>query len=464
MIKKIFILWLMLLVVALAQDEFVEQADIGFPFFAEILNAEVYDNTPGSEVIFIVGVGGFLFMDVSDMSNPQLIGRYDPGDIFKRYYNGWAVGNLAIGAARKDGLDFIDVSNLTSPTLLNNYQHENYFYEAITVRDTIAYAAAHGDGVEVIDISNPQGPVHLQTLAGLENAWDVYLDGNQLYVADGLGGLKIFSVVNAVDPQLIGSLPIDANVKEVIVAEGYAFIAAGASGFFIVDVSSPDNPQLVGNFNSGFGIVQHLAYENGVIFSATWEMVEAVDVSNPQNPVLLATEDTPIRAMGVAAFNNKVFVTDWARFKTFTFSDYTEPDIHVKPTVYDFGYQGDQIPIEHEFTVYNLGESDLVVSDIQSNRPELTATPTNFIVPPGATQEIVATFTPNSQSTVFGRLAFITNDADEAEKFVFVFGGSPRVSPGDTAPEFTLNDVNGTPHSLHDYSGKAVMLVFFASW
>jgi hypothetical protein len=32
------------------------------------------------------------------------------------------------------------------------------------------------------------------------------------------------------------------------------------------------------------------------------------------------------------------------------------------------------------------------------------------------------------------------------------------------APDFTLPDVNGRPHSLSDYRGKKVFLVSWASW
>jgi peroxiredoxin len=32
------------------------------------------------------------------------------------------------------------------------------------------------------------------------------------------------------------------------------------------------------------------------------------------------------------------------------------------------------------------------------------------------------------------------------------------------APDFTLPDVSGTPHSLSDYRGKKVLLATWASW
>ena len=33
-----------------------------------------------------------------------------------------------------------------------------------------------------------------------------------------------------------------------------------------------------------------------------------------------------------------------------------------------------------------------------------------------------------------------------------------------TAPDFTLPDVNGKPHSLHEFRGKKVLLITWASW
>jgi cytochrome oxidase Cu insertion factor (SCO1/SenC/PrrC family) len=38
----------------------------------------------------------------------------------------------------------------------------------------------------------------------------------------------------------------------------------------------------------------------------------------------------------------------------------------------------------------------------------------------------------------------------------------PKVNIGDVAPDFTLVDGNGQPHSLHDYKGKKnVVLAFY---
>ncbi len=58
--------------------------------------------------------------------------------------------------------------------------------------------------------------------------------------------------------------------------------------------------------------------------------------------------------------------------------------------------------------------------------------------------------------------------APEAEPAIWFFGPRPEVQNAFvgslTAPAFTLPDVNGKPHSLHDFRGKKVLLITWASW
>ena len=41
---------------------------------------------------------------------------------------------------------------------------------------------------------------------------------------------------------------------------------------------------------------------------------------------------------------------------------------------------------------------------------------------------------------------------------------APEVKIGDVAPDFTLVDQNGQPHSLHDYEGKKNVALAFYVW
>ncbi len=462
MIKNVLFIVLIFMTMLGAQDEFTAQGDYIPYYFAELLDVEVYSPT----MIYTFGVGGLALLDISDISDPSQVGRFDPGDIYtKRFYNAKVDGNLAIATARLAGLYFLDIEYLGNIQLLNIHNPNEFSYEGIDFSGQYAYAAVHENGVEVIGISNPQSPQTKKILSGLTNAWDVFIKGNYLYVADGSAGLRIFELTQPAAPQFVSKIQTSGSAKEVIVHNNKAYVSLGALGFDIIDVSQPQSPALISNFNAGFGIVNHLAYDNNRIFAATWELVLAVNVSDPYNPELEATEDTRTRAMGLAAFDDQVFVSDWDAVRTYTYQALEQPDIHVKPTVYDFGNPGENKTVSNKFEIFNLGESDLNISAITTGRDDFTVSPEELSVPPSGIREITVTYkATSSQNYISTSMNLKSDDPDEPEKRVSLFAGQSRLSVGEEAPDFSLQDTNYESYRLSDYRGKVVLLAFFASW
>ena len=460
MLKRLLII--LLSIGVFAQDEFVETGTTSYPFFVEILDAEIHPDN--SDIVYVVGVGGFFFMDVADMSNPTMIGRYDPGDIFERYYNGDVRGNLAIGAARELGLDFIDASNMAEPTLITRYQRNERTYQGIAIRDNLAYAAIRKEGLEIIDISLPEMPQYIATVPEPENAWDVFLDDELLYVADGIGGLKIFDLSQPTNPQLLSGILGSGAAREVVVEGHLAFVATGFTGVDIFDVSNPSQPVFLSNYQPRFGTLNRVAVDGNTLFVSTWIHIEAVDISDPLNPYLKSTEDTRHRAMGVAADNGRVFATDWWIFRAYHYQNFIEPDIHISPQEFDFGFEGVGFPITRTIDVFNLGEADLVVENVIPTNSRWSVMDTSFTVPPGGRYPIEVTFTPSGIGTAFGNLRYISNDSDEPDRRSELFGGENRLSPGDEAIPFTLNDLEDNPVMLEQFRGRVVLLIFFATW
>lgn len=461
--KKIIMLILIFILsnITSAQDEFMQEGIYIPPFFSELLDAEIYSQNE----LYMIGVGGFIFVDISDINSPNLIGRYNPNSIFIRFYNGKALGNLAIGAARLDGLYFLNISIRSNPSLYDVLGTTGFSYESVDFTDSLAYVAVHENGIEVFEIISPSNPASIRTVGGLHNAWDVFIHNGYLYVADGAAGLKIFSLADPVNPQQVGSIFTTGSAFEVIVENQYAYIAEGAAGFDIIDISDPANPVFVSNFNPGFGILNHLNYSNSKIFAASWELVYAIDVSDPYNPIMLATEDTPIRAMGVAALNDNIFVTDWGTLNAYTFHNSIVPDIHVKPKQFDFGYPGPNVPFTKDFDVYNLGETDLSVNDVYTNNSNYYfVNPTQFVVPPGESRKVNVTFSNSQPGNLIHTLTFESDDPDENQSILTLFAGRERAAPGQPARNFTLPDLQGNLHTLSDYLDKVVVFAIFASW
>ena len=458
--KRILILFFLVVNISLAQDEFTPLGTFYPDFFAELLDAEIYSPTK----VYTIGVGGFVFVDVSNVDKPEIIGRFSPGSIYKRFYNGYAAGTLALGAARNDGLYLIDISDMKQPQLIKIHKTSGLSYESVALKNDIVYAAAHENGVELLDINNPAEPQLISTLHQVENVWDVHVAGDYLYAADGKGGIQIYSISDPRNPVYLSSIQTTGQAKEIIISEPTAYISLGAAGFDLIDISDPANPVFLANFNPGFGITNHLDYMDGVVYLATWEMVMAVDVSNPLNPVLIGTEDTPGRSMGITAGNGYIYVSDWFTLKNYSFQALVQPDIHIKPAVYDFGFKELGQPISHEFEIFNLGEAVLDISDISLVNSQFEISDTSFSVQPGSSKKVAITYLATSSTNISKTVLFPSNDFDEPDYEIRLYAGSSGLSPGDPAPTFTLNDIDGKSFSLDDYRGKIVLLAFFASW
>jgi cytochrome oxidase Cu insertion factor (SCO1/SenC/PrrC family) len=61
-------------------------------------------------------------------------------------------------------------------------------------------------------------------------------------------------------------------------------------------------------------------------------------------------------------------------------------------------------------------------------------------------------------------LPFMSGGADVSDHQGFTAQGFVRFQQELPAPDFTLADLEGTPHRLHDLKGQVVLLVFWATW
>ncbi len=468
MIKKLMLILILLCAQLPAQAELESRGVYTPNFFAELLDAEMYSD----EMLYIVGVGGFIFVNVADPDNPKFKSRYNPGSIYTRFYNGKAAGNLAAGAARRDGLYLINIGQLDNPKLHAIYslsneksQYKNISYESVDFKNNTAYAAIHGAGLEVIAISDPKLPRHIKIVNEPKNAWDVFIDGSLLYVADGDGGLKIFSLTDPRNPRFISTIATSGPAFEVIVENKLAYVAMGASGMDIIDVADPQAPKHLSQFEIPSGILNHLNYDDGFIYAATWDLILTIDVSNPAFPRLTGSKYAGNRAMGVAAYNGTAYVTDWYDLKIFSFSPRMQPDIMVKPYVFDFGFAGDNVPVIKTFKITNLGEQDLLIDSIYAKKTFYSFDQSELHIGPGREAELKITMTPTHDTNLTDQVHLESNDPDNTLFKIRVFGGSSGASVGDRASDFSLPALRDEQiYTLSEMRGKVVVLSLFASW
>ncbi|MCC7011254.1 MAG: hypothetical protein IT454_01720 [Planctomycetes bacterium] len=111
-------------------------------------------------------------------------------------------------------------------------------------RARFVFAAEGFRGIHVLDVRDPRTPRRTQFIATIQPK-GFALAGKHLYVADGVGGLRIFEWSARERLEQVAQVPtFDAN--SVRVQWPHAFVADGAGGVLVVDIRRPSEPKVVG--------------------------------------------------------------------------------------------------------------------------------------------------------------------------------------------------------------------------
>ncbi len=142
---------------------------------------------------------------------------------------------------------------------------------------------------------NAPAPSNACALPGF--AYNVDLDGNRAFVADGLGGLRIVNVDTCAPLGLLafpGKTVVDVRVRGALAA-----VALGADGFALVDVSTISNPTQLALI-AGVGTVNDLWISGDTLYLASSSGLFVYDVSSPATPSLIGAQPFGAAAQAVA--------------------------------------------------------------------------------------------------------------------------------------------------------------------
>ena len=118
-----------------------------------------------------------------------------------------------------------------------------------------------------------------------------------------------------------------------------------------------------------------------------------------------------------------------------------------------------------ELRVANLGGGDLVLEGLTVADPRVTAEVSRVEVPTGESSRVRLTY--SGGGALDTELCLQTNDPDEpllGLRLRDAPSGIDRDYLGTPAPDFDLEDLDGTPRRLSDQRGHPVVLVYFATW
>jgi hypothetical protein len=212
------------------------------------------------------------------------------------------------------------VGGFTS-SLLGTYDTAGVAHD-VAVSGNNAYVADDFGGLRVFDISTSTPKLVAtcftgQGRAGYGNAYGVALNGTYAYVADGYYGLQVVDITTPIKPTLIGTYYSGggAFAHDVTIRGGYAYVATGYSGLQVIDISTPSKPKLVGTYNTSgeaYGIAVS-ADGNTAYIADRNSGLQIINVTTKTAPTLLgsyASSNAYAFNVALSADGNTAYVAD----------------------------------------------------------------------------------------------------------------------------------------------------------
>lgn len=331
--------------------EFVSQ--IGGRFYAVFVQGD----------FAYVGVGPRLMvLDISDPTLQILIGETDPLPAIIRDI--YISGSHAYVTAREGGLYVFDVSTPSSPVMVRTLpEFEDARNLAIDGENLFLTMGGYGTGeLVILDITDPAIPVTISRFPFDSDVWNVFVAPPRAYTG-GTGGLSIIDITDPAQPSLIASGLFPAD--DVYVSGNYAFLAGGFSGLTVVDISDPMEMTEVDFFtdNRGVGFFAESVYiqDNYAFIGGSYGLV-VFDIYNPLSVYPMVFYDSALWGVDVHILGSQAYLA--AASQGLKVIDISRPDSLEEIGSYPSVGSIHGFEISGDFAYVQGGAGDLFIIDM----------------------------------------------------------------------------------------------------
>ncbi|MFH1573610.1 MAG: hypothetical protein ABIG68_06470 [Acidobacteriota bacterium] len=367
---------------------------------------------------------------------------------------------------------------------LRTIDEAGVLYEKMCIDGDSLFVAAHNKGIRVFSLADPESPALIGRLdSGFDDAWAVAVRGSLAYVADGGGGLKIVDVTDRTRPVLTGGEDTRTalgSAQDVVAGASDVYVGAGGAGLLTYREGSLARryPTRTG------GAAKHLRWLGDYLVVATMGGLVVLEPGPDGRARTVASEimarrgragsaNATLRICSAAGVgpDNLVLSADWNYmdvYKLVPASESMQPDITSSVQRLRFAPGGGT----QSATVRNDGGKTLVISGVSSLRSSFSTTlaPVSLESGESANFQISYNGSPSQGSDV---ILIHSNDPDEADLPIQVYGNTPSADPGEPAADFTLPVLKRNPatgaifydsFTLSQQQGKVVWFQVYGSW
>ena len=183
----------------------------------------------GSKIVIIDHMEGVVVIDASKEAEPSGLGSF--------FVDGYArdvltSGSIAYAVDSPSGLYVFDLSRsgpLEPLSVLHAPGTPNSIEITAPSHGAARLCGPGGGNLQIYDVSNPAEPLRASTFVTPGRAHRVSINGDLVYVADGVAGLQVVDITNPVAPSLVATYPSARPARDVSVAGSYVFLVVGDS-------------------------------------------------------------------------------------------------------------------------------------------------------------------------------------------------------------------------------------------
>jgi hypothetical protein len=416
--------------------------------FAEMLDVKIDED---NQEVFAVGQGGVMRFSLSpeytliDFTDDEG-GRYD---------------NLVLGPDRvlyathpDHGLFLFQYEN---ELLLRGRINKNGLKD-LSIKDDVLYVVSLEGVLHVYDISEPLEPYVISTVSGLDTPWRSDIQDDYLFVADKELGLVSFDISDPENTLILENNTDGGTLTDVVVNQEhptYVYGAAGGEGLVTYLVENGDIIHLE-NIQYSQPLLS-VDQKGDMLWASSHQDILLFDIAIPEFPQLINAQKTEQWAMALAARDESVIVADWAYLTEFLGNtSITAPDIDVSThSLTSFPKEGGY----RNFRIHNFGQDTL---ELKGATSELEVWFEQQEIEPQASIQVTVFY--KGGGAIKDSLCISSNDPDEADFTIDVGTRSDNAMMGKSAPNFTLEGLDGNTYTLSDYQGSPVVLIYFATW
>ncbi len=459
-------------------DPIVVLDDYGGSSFAELLEVRTW----GDRIAFCSGVQGLNLYDAEDAEDLVFLDKVSFANSSFSYPR---CQHLAIDedrewiyvsahADRMAPQPWIEVFDASSPTdLVSKWSgtfDENL--EGMEVHGDLLVVAAHASGVLVFETSSDGSVEQIgQISVGLDNPWSVRSGpGDLVYVANGASGIAVLDLAQPAAPVLLTTLELEGTAKQLDIDGDRMFVALGSAGVGLVSIEDPRAPTLIEIEDTpGSALAVGFGASAEAVFVSDWNDLRVFDLQGRDDLVLAGREPLSFgsgattRSLGLAARDDVMFSSNWTEMVSYRYDpDVTAPDLFVTPDRLGLPDTAAGEMTWNVVSVQNHGTRTLSFDSVRASaRLEVSDVPESLA--PGERASVRIEWTPSNETAFNGDVTFKTDDPDQPDLVIGVFGNGAGITIGDTVSGLVFPTLDGGTLALDEHDGP-VLLAYFATF